>query len=78
MLYPIPNFEALNTPVTEARIGDVPKSAEVLFLSINRYERKKNLKLALEAFGKMVFKLCLLFYDVESGFALKYYRHQHN
>ena len=34
-----------------------PNSAKTVFLSINRYERKKNIKLALEAFAKLKSKV---------------------
>lgn len=52
IVYPIPNFGALDQP--EGQLGaewNVPKT-DVLFLSINRYERKKNLPLALQALGR--------------------------
>ena len=57
VVYPIPNFEALQQPpgeLTEA--WEVPR-AKIIFLSINRYERKKNLELAIKALGKGTFEL---------------------
>ncbi|XP_077981330.1 alpha-1,3/1,6-mannosyltransferase ALG2-like [Glandiceps talaboti] len=52
VLYPSLNFTAFDGPVDEA--GDlIPKNVAVLFLSINRYERKKNLGLAIEALGEL-------------------------
>ena len=53
VLYPIPNFAALDLPIDEAGITEAPNTATCVFLSINRYERKKNLTLALEALGKI-------------------------
>ena len=50
ILYPSLNFTSFNTPVASEESDDlVPSTAKFVFLSINRYERKKNLKLALEA-----------------------------
>lgn len=55
VLYPIPNFSALNPENYEEEMENtelsIPKS-KVVFLSINRYERKKNLGLAIRALGK--------------------------
>jgi len=31
--------------------SSLPSTAELIFLSINRYERKKNIRLAIEALG---------------------------
>ncbi|KAL9951271.1 hypothetical protein ACROYT_G043908 [Oculina patagonica] len=52
VLYPSLNFSSFDTPVaTEETTNDLlPPTAKFVFLSINRYERKKNLNLALEAF----------------------------
>lgn len=52
VLYPSLNFSSFDTPVAaEEMTKDLfPPSVKFMFLSINRYERKKNLKLALEAF----------------------------
>lgn len=57
VLYPSLNFEAFDMPEESHRgllvdiMGPDNRDAFV-YLSINRYERKKNLTLALEAFGK--------------------------
>uniref|UniRef100_A0A8B9N6M4 Alpha-1,3/1,6-mannosyltransferase ALG2 n=1 Tax=Accipiter nisus TaxID=211598 RepID=A0A8B9N6M4_9AVES len=49
VLYPSLNISSFET-VVPADIADlIPKKKKFLFLSINRYERKKNLALALEA-----------------------------
>ncbi|NXY92203.1 ALG2 mannosyltransferase, partial [Alcedo cyanopectus] len=49
VLYPSLNISSFET-VVPADIDDlIPKKKKFLFLSINRYERKKNLSLALEA-----------------------------
>lgn len=52
VLYPIPDFNGLNKPVDEEFIKSLPQKPS-LFLSINRYEKKKNISLAVMAFGKM-------------------------
>ncbi|XP_023444564.2 alpha-1,3/1,6-mannosyltransferase ALG2 [Dasypus novemcinctus] len=49
VLYPSLNVASFDTAVPEKLDDLVPKEKEFLFLSINRYERKKNLPLALEA-----------------------------
>lgn len=52
IVFPIPNFGALSQAAGPLDSEwNVPKT-EVLFLSINRYERKKNLPLALRALGE--------------------------
>ena len=56
ILYPSLSFESFDKPLTttmtlEKVLGLSTKPAFV-YLSINRYERKKNLGLALEAFGE--------------------------
>ena len=53
MLYPIPDFSAFNKPVEEPSPDLMPRDVKCIFLSINRYERKKNLNLAIEALGKI-------------------------
>ena len=52
VLYPSLNFSSFDTPVAaeETTKDLLPPTAKFVFLSINRYERKKNLNLALEAF----------------------------
>ncbi|PFX17737.1 alpha-1,3/1,6-mannosyltransferase ALG2-like [Stylophora pistillata] len=50
VLYPSLNFSSFEKPVEKDEIQDlIPPTAKCVFLSINRYERKKNLNLALEA-----------------------------
>ena len=52
VLYPSLNFDAFRTkPEKEIRQmeDELPHNAEFIFLSINRYERKKNLPLAINA-----------------------------
>ena len=52
VLYPSLNFAAFDKKVEP--LGDLlPKNTDVLFLSINRFERKKNLGLAVEALGEL-------------------------
>ncbi|XP_072172780.1 alpha-1,3/1,6-mannosyltransferase ALG2-like [Diadema setosum] len=56
VLYPSLNFSAFNATIEPA--GDlIPSGVKTLFLSINRYERKKNLGLAIEAMGELKTKL---------------------
>ena len=53
VLYPSLDFSAFDGEIEPA--GDlVPSNAKTLFLSINRYERKKNLGLAIEALGELI------------------------
>ncbi|KAK2554982.1 hypothetical protein P5673_023325 [Acropora cervicornis] len=49
VLYPSLNFSTFDTTPSGESDDLFPPSAKFVFLSINRYERKKNLKLALEA-----------------------------
>ncbi|XP_022087728.1 alpha-1,3/1,6-mannosyltransferase ALG2-like [Acanthaster planci] len=56
VLYPSLNFSAFDSPV-EAPKDLLPPNVDILFLSINRFERKKNLGLAIEALGKLLEKL---------------------
>ncbi|XP_048578101.1 alpha-1,3/1,6-mannosyltransferase ALG2 [Nematostella vectensis] len=50
VLYPSINFESFHIPFDHEEVKDlIPPTAKHVFLSINRYERKKNLPLALEA-----------------------------
>ncbi|XP_076996328.1 alpha-1,3/1,6-mannosyltransferase ALG2 [Tamandua tetradactyla] len=49
VLYPSLNVASFDSAVPEKLDDLVPKEKEFVFLSINRYERKKNLPLALEA-----------------------------
>lgn len=57
VLYPIPDFSAFNKPVEELPEDVLPRNKQLIFLSINRYERKKNLALAIQAFGQLKDKL---------------------
>ncbi|KAJ8040516.1 Alpha-1,3/1,6-mannosyltransferase ALG2 [Holothuria leucospilota] len=52
VLYPSLNFDAFNEAI-EPPSDLFPPGQGPLFLSINRYERKKNLSLAIEAFGAL-------------------------
>lgn len=52
VLYPIPDFSAFQKPIEQLSDDQLPTERKPLFLSINRYERKKNLALAIKAFGR--------------------------
>ncbi|KAK3756805.1 hypothetical protein RRG08_003923 [Elysia crispata] len=54
VLYPIPDFSAFDLPVEPPDASLMPLRAKTVFLSINRYERKKNIPLAIKAFGKLM------------------------
>ena len=56
VLYPSLNFSSFNHKPAELS-NMFPPSVKCVFLSINRYERKKNLNLAIEAFAKMLDQL---------------------
>lgn len=49
VLYPIPDFSAFHKPAEESMSDIIPSEESTVFLSINRYERKKNLPLAIKA-----------------------------
>ncbi|XP_036117257.1 alpha-1,3/1,6-mannosyltransferase ALG2 [Molossus molossus] len=53
ILYPSLNVTSFDSAIPEKLDDLVPKGKKFLFLSINRYERKKNLTLALEALVKL-------------------------
>ncbi|NWX90574.1 ALG2 mannosyltransferase, partial [Nothoprocta pentlandii] len=53
VLYPSLNTKSFETTVPADIAELVPKKKKFLFLSINRYERKKNLALALEALHEL-------------------------
>ena len=54
VLYPSLNFEAYDAEIdSKDSVKGLPPTAEFVFLSINRFERKKNLQLALEALGNL-------------------------
>lgn len=57
VLYPIPDFSAFNKPAEDLPEDVIPNKKQIVFLSINRYERKKNLALAIQAFGQLKDKL---------------------
>jgi len=54
VLYPIPDFSAFEKPIDLPSDDLLPRDKEAIFLSINRYERKKNLFLAILSFGKLL------------------------
>ena len=56
VLYPSLNFSSFNHKPAELN-NMFPPSVKCVFLSINRYERKKNLNLAIEAFAKTLDQL---------------------
>lgn len=62
VLYPIPDFDALNKAVDKEFVEKLPQKP-FLFLSINRYERKKNISLAVMAFGKLMKLLLNIFFS---------------
>ncbi|XP_015710667.1 alpha-1,3/1,6-mannosyltransferase ALG2 [Coturnix japonica] len=53
VLYPSLNTDSFETVVPVDITDLIPKKTKFLFLSINRYERKKNLALALEALHEL-------------------------
>jgi glycosyltransferase involved in cell wall biosynthesis len=58
VLYPSLNFKSYDAEIaTSENIERIPSTANRVFLSINRFERKKNLQLALKAFGKLKSKI---------------------
>ncbi|XP_069476700.1 alpha-1,3/1,6-mannosyltransferase ALG2 [Ambystoma mexicanum] len=57
VLYPSLNSRTFDSIVSENLDGIVPKKVEFLYLSINRYERKKNILLAIEAFHNLLIRL---------------------
>lgn len=58
VLYPSINFKSFHVPFDDDEIKEIiPPKAKTVFLSINRYERKKNLPLALEAMDWLKNKL---------------------
>ncbi|KAM3718734.1 Alpha-1,3/1,6-mannosyltransferase ALG2 [Dirofilaria immitis] len=56
ILYPTLNTKFFDSGGT-AELNEIPKEARHIFLSINRYERKKNIGLALEAFSLLKKKI---------------------
>lgn len=53
VLYPSINYESLLKPLKGGNEIGIRTTATIIFLSLNRYERKKNLELAIYALGKM-------------------------
>lgn len=53
VLYPSLNVTSFDSTIPEKLDDLIPQGKKFLFLSINRYERKKNLSLALEALVKL-------------------------
>lgn len=54
VLYPSLNFSAYDKEIRDnEKIQGVPLAANIVFLSINRFERKKNLQLALKALANL-------------------------
>ncbi|OXB80208.1 UNVERIFIED_CONTAM: hypothetical protein H355_011568 [Colinus virginianus] len=53
VLYPSLNTSSFDTAVPVDIADSIPKKTKFLFLSINRFERKKNLALALEALHEL-------------------------
>ncbi|KAL3869851.1 hypothetical protein ACJMK2_042480 [Sinanodonta woodiana] len=51
ILYPIPDFSSFKKPIDPPTEDLIPSKQDAIFLSINRYERKKNLGLAIQALG---------------------------
>ena len=51
VLYPIPDFTAFDKTTEPPTADLLPTDVDTIFLSINRYERKKNLGLAIRALG---------------------------
>ncbi|XP_028673240.2 alpha-1,3/1,6-mannosyltransferase ALG2 isoform X1 [Erpetoichthys calabaricus] len=56
VLYPSLNFTIFDTRPNDLE-GLIPEHKKIVFLSINRYERKKNLPLALEALNQLHSKI---------------------
>lgn len=54
VLYPVPGCLDGDQTVSESSLnGLIPSDVNTVFLSVNRYERKKNLALAIEALGEL-------------------------
>jgi len=61
VLYPVPDCLSGDQLATESSLdGLVPADAKTVFLSINRYERKKNIRLAIEALCKYCFSVIVI------------------
>lgn len=73
VLYPSLNVASFDQEPNETLEDRIPNSVRCLFLSINRFERKKNLPLAIEAFAKFLSGLspeerCLAHLAVAGGY----------
>ncbi|XP_074640599.1 alpha-1,3/1,6-mannosyltransferase ALG2-like [Tubulanus polymorphus] len=53
VLYPIPNFSTLDQAIPAPTSDLIPEDKRIIFLSINRYERKKNIALAVRALAQV-------------------------
>lgn len=60
VLYPTVNFALYDSPM-EGDLDDIPlmKTSRITFLSLNRYERKKDIGLAISALGTNQFPIIL-------------------
>ncbi|BFZ00168.1 hypothetical protein BsWGS_03207 [Bradybaena similaris] len=54
VIYPIPDFSSFDKPTDPATQDLLPAQVHTVFLSLNRYERKKNVQLAIYAFGELL------------------------
>ncbi len=58
VMYPSINIKGFDIPADRSLLNDIiPPTAKTIFLSINRYERKKNLALALESLKEFKIKV---------------------
>ncbi|CAG5117755.1 unnamed protein product [Candidula unifasciata] len=54
VLYPIPDFSSFDKPTESVTPELLPSQVGTVFLSINRYERKKNIQLAIHALSALL------------------------
>ena len=52
IVYPVVNIDNLLRPLSNVE-STIKTKATTVFLSLNRYERKKNISLAIRALGKL-------------------------
>lgn len=57
ILYPSVRFDSFDKPISAEINLHLDRTVDTLFLSINRFERKKNLDLAIKAFKNLIQKL---------------------
>ena len=57
VLYPSVQFDSFDKPISAEINLHLDRKVDTLFLSINRFERKKNLDLAIKAFKNLIQKL---------------------